>query len=150
MGMTMTRTLFLGGCLFGLTLPAASPVDPVNKNGKGVAIKGYDPVAYFNESRAAKGSPEITADWMGARWHFTTTANRDAFQAEPGKYAPQFGGYCAWAVSNNYTADVDPAAWKVVDGKLYLNYNKAVQEKWQQDLSGRIRAGEKNWPSLHR
>jgi opacity protein-like surface antigen len=130
--------------------PAKDPVEPVNKDRKGVAIKGYDAVAYFTESKAAKGTPEFTFDWMGATWQFATAANRDAFAAAPERHAPQFGGYCAWAVSNNHTAPVNPEVWKIVDGKLYLNYNGFVQRKWQKDLDARIAAGHRNWPALHK
>jgi YHS domain-containing protein len=133
-----------------LVVSAASPVDAVNKNGRGVALKGYDPVAYFNQGRPVKGAAEFSHGWMGATWYFSSSANRDLFAADPERYAPQFGGYCAWAVSNGYTADVDPEAWKIVDGKLYLNYSKSVQKMWERELVERIEAGHRNWPKLHR
>jgi YHS domain-containing protein len=128
----------------------AGLVDPVNKNRQGVALKGYDPVAYFRVSGPVKGSPQFSYSWMNATWHFSSAENRDAFAKEPEKYAPQFGGYCAWAVSNNYTADIDPEAWKIIDGKLYLNYNKDVQKKWQEGVLERIADSNKNWPKLHK
>jgi hypothetical protein len=87
---------------------------------------------------------------MDGTWRFSSAANRDLFAADPAKYAPQFGGYCAWAVSNNHTAQIDPQAWKIVDGKLYLNYSKGVQARWSKDIPARISAGEKNWPALHK
>jgi YHS domain-containing protein len=124
--------------------------DPVNKTSAGLALKGYDAVAYFQEGRAVKGRSEFQHDWMGAKWYFTSAANRDLFAKEPAKYAPQFGGYCAWAVSNNYVYDGDPEVWRLVDGKLYLNYNKAAQKKWEQDIPGRIKKGNENWPNLHK
>lgn len=123
-------------------------VDPVNKTFSGVAIKGYDPVAYFTEGRAVKGRSEFQYEWLGAKWHFANVANRDAFAKNSLKYAPQFGGYCAWAVSQNYTAGIDPDAWKIVDGKLYLNYSKSVQKTWEQDVPGNIRKGNENWWKL--
>ena len=86
---------------------------------------------------------------MGAKWYFASAANRDAFAKNSQKYAPQFGGYCAWAVSQGYTAGIDPEAWKIVDGKLYLNYSKSVQKMWEQDVPGNIRKGNENWPKLH-
>jgi YHS domain-containing protein len=95
-------------------------VDPVNKNRQGAALKGYDPVAYFRASAAVKGSPQFTYSWSGANWQFSSGDNRDEFIRQPEKYAPQFGGYCAWAVSNNYTADADPEAWRIIDRKLYV------------------------------
>ena len=128
---------------------AKSPVDAVNKNA-GVAIHGYDVVAYFTVGRPLKGSTRYTADWMGAKWHFATAEHRDLFQKEPAKYAPQYGGYCAWAVSKGYTANGDPEAWRIVNGRLYLNYNKGVQKKWEQDTATRIDEGDRNWPGLHK
>jgi hypothetical protein len=129
---------------------AASPVEPVNKNRGGVAIKGYDPVAYFKSSNPVKGSPQFASEALGATWWFATAGNRDLFRADPGRYAPQFGGYCSWAVSQGYTADVDPAAWRIIDGKLYLNYSKGVQKKWEQDVEKRIEDANRNWPALHK
>ncbi len=128
--------------------PAAAAVDPVNKNIFGTALKGYDPVAYFKEGRAVKGKDEFRSDWMGAKWYFASAANRDDFAKNPEKFAPQFGGYCAWAVGHGYTANIDPQAWKIVDGKLYLNYNKDVQKMWEQDVPGWIKRGNENWPRL--
>ena len=90
---------------------------PFNQS-QGAAIKGYDPVAYFTQSDAVKGSEEHSHMWSGVKWLFSTAANRDAFAAEPDKYAPQYGGYCSYAMSRNYVADITPTAWKVVDGKL--------------------------------
>jgi YHS domain-containing protein len=83
---------------------------------------------------------------MGAEWHFTSAANREAFVNDPEMYAPQFGGYCAWAVAHGYTANGDPTAWKVVDGKLYLNYNQRVKEKWEEDEANFIKQGSDNFP----
>jgi YHS domain-containing protein len=150
----MRRNFLLGliGCVDFMRKDAwaADKVGAVNADRESVALQGYDTVAYFTWQRPAKGSAEFAYRWMGANWLFVSAENRDKFAAAPEQYAPQFGGYCAWAVSNNYTAPIDPAAWKIVDGKLYLNYNKSVQKKWQTDLHERIAAGEKNWPSLHR
>ena len=131
-------------------LIAREPVDAVNKNGSSVAIKGYDPVAYFKQGKPLKGNPSLTEDWMGAKWHFASPESRELFKANPTQYAPQFGGYCAWAVSQGYTASTDPAAWKIVDGKLYLNYNKSIQKKWEQDIPKYIENGNRNWPGLHK
>ena len=114
----------------------------------GVAVGGYDAVAYFTEKKPVRGSKDITAKHAGVTWRFASAANRDAFVANPGRYAPQYGGYCAWAVSNGYTAKGDPNAWSVVDGKLYLNYNKSVRKKWSRDTAGNIAKGNANWPSV--
>ncbi|MBI4910774.1 MAG: YHS domain protein [Acidobacteria bacterium] len=145
----MNRRIFFlvaWACAAGI---AKDPVKPVNANRMGVAVKGYDVVAYFTESKPVKGSPQFSFDWMGAKWQFASAAHRDQFSAEPAKYAPQYGGYCAWAVGHNYTADTDPEAWRIVDGKLYLNYNKSVQQKWEQDRGKWIADADKNWPTLH-
>jgi len=130
--------------------PGRSLVDPVNRNGQGVALKGYDPVAYFEQGRPVQGSPQFSHRWMEATWWFATAEHRDLFTKDPQKYAPQFGGYCAYALSEGYTANIDPEAWKIVDGKLYLNYSRGVQKKWEEDLQRRIQAAEKNWPALHK
>jgi hypothetical protein len=135
----------LAGILF-----AASPVEPVNKDRGSVAIHGYDPVAYFTRSRPVKGEPAISWQWMGATWQFGSEQSREAFRKSPEQYAPQFGGYCSWAVSRGYTADIDPEAWKIVDGKLYLNYSRGVQKKWEVDTVGNIDKANKNWPVLHK
>jgi YHS domain-containing protein len=114
----------------------------------GVAIEGADPVAYFTEGKAVEGSSDFAHEWMGATWRFVSAANRDRFAAEPEKYAPQYGGYCAWAVSQGYTAKIDPEAWTIVDDRLYLNYSKEVRTQWSADVPGNIAKGDANWPKL--
>jgi hypothetical protein len=131
-------------------LSAKTPVDRVNKGQNGVALRGYDAVAYFVQGQPGKGSKGFTYEWNGAVWHFQSEQSRAQFQSNPVKYAPQYGGYCAWAVSNNYTADADPEAWKIVDGKLYLNYSKSVQKKWEPEAEERIQNADRNWPALHK
>ncbi len=126
----------------------AHALDPVYNDLFGNAIKGYDPVAYFTESAAVKGDSDYSYEWNGADWHFSSAENRQLFIDNPAKYAPQYGGYCAWAVSEGYTAKVDPTAWNVVDGKLYLNYNQSVKATWQKDISGHIQKADNNWPKL--
>ena len=122
--------------------------DNVYQSFFGSAISGTDPVAYFTEGRPVEGSSDFKHDWNGATWRFASAENRDLFAASPEKYAPQYGGYCAWAVSQGYTASTDPEAWKIVDGKLYLNYSKSVQETWEQDVPGNIATGDRNWPNV--
>lgn len=114
-----------------------------------VAVQGYDPVAYFTEGKPVKGAKTFSAEYNGATFRFANAANRDAFIANPEQYAPQYGGYCAWAVSQGYHAKGDARFWKVVDGKLYLNYNASVQKKWEADIPGFIRSGEENWPRIN-
>jgi YHS domain-containing protein len=138
--------------IMALEALAAAPVqaaDPVNTTFFGnLALKGYDPVAYFVEGRPVKGSGEHRLEWNGATWRFASEANRVAFAADPERYAPQYGGYCAWAVSQGYTADIDPEAWRIVDGKLYLNYSTEIQARWAQDIQGNIAAADASWPKL--
>ncbi|MFD1341963.1 YHS domain-containing (seleno)protein [Litorisediminicola beolgyonensis] len=114
----------------------------------GIAIDGTDPIAYFTEGRPVPGSADIALEWRGATWRFASEANRDAFIANPTAYAPQFGGYCAWAVAEGYTASTVPDAWRIVDGKLYLNYSRGIQKRWEGDVPGNIARGNANWPEL--
>ena len=141
-----TGLIVLTVVLLGTSVFAA--VDPVNKSFTGAALRGYDAVAYFKQGRAIKGRDEFRYDWMGAKWYFSNLENRDEFARDPGKYAPQYGGYCAWAVSRGYTANIDPEAWKIVGGKLYLNYNKDVQKMWEADVPGNIMKADESWPRL--
>jgi YHS domain-containing protein len=114
----------------------------------GIAIDGSDPVAYFTEGKPVAGDPSITHDWMGVTWRFASAANKDSFIADPESYAPQYGGYCAWAVSEGYTASTTPEAWRVEDGKLYLNYSKRIQRRWEKDIPGNISRANANWPGV--
>lgn len=115
----------------------------------GIAIQGADPVAYFTEAAYVPGSADYTYEWNGVTWQFASAENRDAFASAPEQYAPQYGGFCAWAVAaKNALVAVDPNAWSVVDGKLYLNANKKVQSNWQKDQPGFIAQANENWPTL--
>lgn len=115
---------------------------------KNAAVGGYDPVSYFTADRPVAGSDTIALEHDGATWRFATEENRAAFRADPTRYAPQFGGYCAFAVAQGYTAKGDPHAWKIVGGKLYLNYDKAVQATWEKDAKELITKAEANWPKI--
>lgn len=114
----------------------------------GIAIKGFDPVAYFQESKPVEGSSEFEYEWMGATWRFSSAQNRDLFASNPEQYAPKYGGYCAWAVSQGSTASIDPQAWKIVDNQLYLNYSPKIQAKWSKDIPGNIAKADANWPAV--
>lgn len=120
-------------------------VKPVNTAADNTAIRGFDTVAFFTEEKLAKGKSEFSYDWNDARWEFSSAENLEKFKQSPEKYAPQFGGYCSYAVSHGYTADGDPATWKIVDGKLYLNYNPKAKELWEREQEKFIKDGEKNW-----
>ena len=143
--LALVLTLFLSAAA---TAAGNGGVRPVNTDGNGLALHGYDVVAYFTDNRAVEGSTSFQHQWNGATWRFATAAHRDLFAKNPEAYAPQFGGYCAWAVSRNYTADTDPDAFDIVNGKLYLNYSKLVQLRWKMNRAGNIAKGEQNWPSL--
>lgn len=144
----MTLRKLFPAFAFAVIAATSLAASPVNTNWRGLAIKGYDPVAYFTDSKPVEGKSDFTFEWQDAKWRFASAEHRDMFQKDPEKYAPQFGGYCAWAVSQDYTAGIDPDAWKIVDGKLYLNYSKDIQEKWLKDIPGNIKKAEENWPKL--
>ena len=112
------------------------------------AIKGYDPVAYFKEDRAVKGSRDFEYEWKGATWRFSSQENLDDFVASPDDYAPQYGGYCAYAVSQNDLAGIDPDQFTILDGKLYLNFNKRINIKWTANRNQYIIDANNNWPSV--
>jgi len=113
-----------------------------------VAVSGYDPVAYFTDGRPVRGSQQFSATHQGYEYRFASAEHLAAFRANPSRYAPQYGGYCAWAVSQGYTASGDPTNWRIVDGKLYLNYNDEIQRRWEQDIPGYIRSADTNWPGV--
>ena len=148
----LTAPLSILMIALGLLLASPAPAlakPEVNKSFLGgVAIEGTDPVAYFTDAKAVIGSSKFSHRWNGAEWRFKNAANRDTFAKTPGKYAPAFGGYCAWAVSQGYTAGIDPEAWTIHEGTLYLNYSKNIQEQWAQDISGNIAKGRRNWPGV--
>lgn len=115
------------------------------------AIGGADVVAYYSldpEADAVRGNKDISHEYMGATWYFSTTENRDKFAAKPESYAPQYGGYCAFAVSHGFTKPVDPDYWHIVDGKLYLNYNFFADRKWRKDREAAITRADTNWPTV--
>jgi len=112
------------------------------------AIRGYDPVAYFKEAKPVKGSDEYSFKWKDANWLFSSKENLDSFSLNPEKYAPQYGGYCAYGLSEGHKAPTDPNAWTIVDGKLYFNYSLKVKELWIKNPTERIEKADKNWPML--
>ncbi|MGL4729720.1 MAG: YHS domain-containing (seleno)protein [Bosea sp. (in: a-proteobacteria)] len=111
---------------------------------------GHDVVAYFSEGKPVAGSSRFTHQWQGATWRFASAANRDAFAAEPTKFAPAYGGHCAWAAAQGYKAKGDPQHWRIVDGRLFLNYNAEIKTRWEQDIPGFIKTGDANWPDVAR
>ena len=145
------RTLVLPLLIVVVALAAAplAALSPVNKTlFGGVAIDGYDPVAYFLDGAPREGSKSFAFEWNGATWRFASAEHRDLFAATPEKFAPQYGGYCAWAVGHGYTAAIDPDAWTIREGKLYLNYDLEIREQWLGDAPGWIAKGDVHWPKL--
>lgn len=114
----------------------------------GAVIGGYDVVAYFTEGKPVMGDSAHSVMWQGGTWLFSTAQNRERFEMNPRAYAPQYGGYCAYAVARGYTAKVEPEAWRVVDDKLYLNYSRAVRALWAANIPGNIANGDENWPAV--
>lgn len=122
---------------------AAEPINTLEKKlfgykPNGIAIRGYDTVAYFTEGKPVKGSSEYSTEWMGATWQFASQENLDSFIKTPGSFAPQYGGYCAYGVSQGYLVKIEPDLWTIVDNKLYLNFDDDVQKTWEEDISGYI------------
>lgn len=127
----------------------ATTQQKINKTTFGsLALRGYDPVAYFTEGRPVEGLKEFAHEYADAKWWFLNSANRDLFAANPEKYAPQYGGYCAWGISQAKFYDGDPQLWKIVAGKLYVNYNKEIDKTWEQDIPGFIKKADANWFTL--
>lgn len=114
----------------------------------GVAVDGSDVVAYFTDGAPVTGSADHTVDWNGATWQFSSAENAAMFEANPEDYAPQYGGYCAYAVSKGYTAPTEPDAWTIHEGKLYLNFNTTVRKIWSEDIPGNIVKADGNWPTV--
>jgi YHS domain-containing protein len=133
-----------------LSIPAASAREAEVYTGtfSSLAVGGHDAVAYFKVGRPVAGSDQFSTQYKSATWRFASKENLDAFLASPASYAPQYGGYCAWAVAQGYTASGDPRYWKIVNGKLYLNYDGSVQAKWEKDIPGFIAKADRNWPGV--
>ena len=146
----ITRRTTLLALIAAIASPALADNPTIYKNGNNVAVHGYDVVSYFTESTHRQGEPQFSSDYMGAVWHFSTAANRNAFDANPEAYAPQYGGHCAYAASKGALASSVPEAWTVVDGKLYLNYSLGVRDLWRQDTAGNIALADGFWPELSR
>ena len=126
----------------------ASAKSPISASKNGVAIDGYDAVAYFTQGSPVLGSDKFTHRWQGADWQFVNEKHRDTFAADPEKYAPQYGGYCAYAMSDGGFAAGDGERWRVVDDKLYLNSNWFAEKLWQREIPGNIRDANGHWPKV--
>ncbi len=136
---------------FAVLLSAGLFAQSIKYSGKnGVAIKGYDPVAYFNQQNAVEGNDKYTTEWSGSKWKFVSQNNLDSFKTAPEKYVPQYGGFCAYGASENHLSPTDPKAWTIASGKLYLNYNLDVKQLWIKDTASRIKAADGYWPTLNK
>lgn len=148
------RTLFAAIVLalgFAFAAPACADTAPVHTGLlSNVAVGGYDPVAYFTQGHPVRGVAQFKTTHQGYEYRFASAANLAAFRASPARYLPQYGGYCAWAVAQGYTAPGDPRAWRIVDGRLYLNYNAEIQQRWETDIQGNVSRANGHWPSVLR
>lgn len=125
-----------------------SSTSDLNVDSNGVMLRGYDPVAYVTEGKAVKGDPQIRLARNGGTYHFSSDGNRERFAADPARYQPQYGGFCAMGVAMGKKLDGDPQLFRTVDGKLYLNVNEAAQRRWTQDIPGFLKSSEQAWPTL--
>lgn len=144
---TTLKTILAGSILVASSLSFAADID-MNADANDLAIKGYDPVSYFTMSTPKMGNASYTATYKGGIYRFSNEENRDMFKANPAKYAPQYGGFCAFGVAMEKKFDTDPLAWKIVDNKLYLNLNKDVQKKWLTDVPGYLNLSSDNWSDI--
>lgn len=142
----VTGLLLITATLFSTQALAKSPVYTAFFND--LAVEGYDTVAYFSDNKPVKGNSKYSTEYKGAEWHFSSMENLEKFKTAPEKYAPQYGGYCAWAVAQNNTAKGDPQQWTIFEDKLYLNYNTDIKNKWLVDKEGLISKADKHWPTL--
>ena len=132
-----------------IAFPAHAAKDPIYTGTfSNNAVSGYDTVAYFTEGKPVKGSSDFETEYQGATWKFSSAENLELFKADPDKYAPQYGGYCAYAASKGSLASADPEAWTIHDGKLYLNFNKSIREEWKKDIPGNVAKADANYPNL--
>lgn len=150
----LRSALLLGAAALvaSMTVLAAPPINTlVGSTGGGrsdTAIQGYDTVAYFTEGRPVKGQDAYVADYLGVKWKFASRAHRELFEASPEKYAPQYGGYCAYGVAQGHLVAIEPDKFRLIDGKLYLNYSADVQRQWLQDPAGFIKQANASFPRL--
>ena len=143
------RKPLLSILLLALALPAFGQTKALlNLDKNGVAIQGYDPVAFFTDSKPVKGKPELPARNNGALYYFASKEHRDLFKADPAKYEPAFGGYCAFGVSKGKLVEIDVDAFQIVKGRLLLQYSKGVREDFNKDTKGNLSKAEANWPTL--
>ena len=142
----ITNIFLIMALAFSTQVLAKSPV--YTSFFSSVAVSGYDTVAYFTENKPVKGDVQFATEYKGIAWHFSSQENLEKFKSSPEKYAPQYGGYCAWAVAHNDTAKGDPLQWTILNNKLYLNYDSSIQNKWLKDKEALITKANNFWPEL--
>ena len=152
--MKLSRRVFLGRSIAAVAALSAvamlggtqqGSAAPVNVDGSGLAIQGFDPVAYFTQNKAVPGKAEFSARHDGANYRFATAANLAAFEANPQKYAPAYGGYCAYGMAHGYKAKIEPEQFSIVNGRLYLNYNRSIKSRWVKDIPGFTARADSEW-----
>jgi YHS domain-containing protein len=143
----MKRLLFAFLALATLSTMATAK-ELLNVDGNGVAIQGYDPVAFFTDSRPVKGNPQFQSEYHGAKYYFASSEHKAAFDREPAKYEPQFGGYCAYGVSQGHKAPIKIEAWQIVNGRLLMQYDLDIKGKFNRDQQGSLKKADENWPGL--
>ncbi|MBT8438041.1 MAG: YHS domain protein [Gammaproteobacteria bacterium] len=139
---------FLLGAIALMFMPLAIAGKPATFSTDNGAIRGYDPVAYFTVGEPTPGQDRYSSRWQGGIYKFSSADNLALFKSDPARYAPQYGGYCAYAVSKGATASTEPEAWTIVNGKLYLNFSLSVQKRWSKDIPGHIKSADNNWPGV--
>jgi len=150
-GRATRRAILFAGCLIGGAMAprrAAAAAEIYTATLSSLAADGHDVVAFHTEGRPVPGDPRFVHSWKGATWRFATAAARDAFAADPARYAPAYGGHCSWAASQGYRASGDPRHWRIVDGRLFFNYDARVHRTWLANIPGFITAADRNWPTL--
>lgn len=149
--MKKNASLLLGVLLIVATHSASAAIDAIYTGFfSNEALRGYDTVAYFTQGMPVEGSDDFTYEYLGAVWKFSSQEHLELFKANPDKYAPQYGGYCAWAMSNGDTASAEPDLWTIHDGKLYLNYSRRVNQRWKADMVNFIRKADIEWPKFEK
>jgi YHS domain-containing protein len=142
------KKLFVALMLFSALSTVATAKDLLNLDSKGVAIQGYDPVAFFTDNRPEKGNPQFQSEYRGAKYYFVSAEHKATFDKEPAKYEPQFGGYCAYGASQGHKAPVKIEAWQIVNGRLLMQYDLDVKNTFNKDQQGNLRKADQNWPGL--
>ena len=142
------KKLFVAGALFAALAGIAAAKELKNLDKTGVAIQGYDPVAFFTDNRPVKGNSQFQSEFQGAKYYFASAEHKTTFDKEPAKYEPQFGGYCAYGASQGHPAPVKIEAWQIVNGRLLMQYDLGIKDKFNKDQQGNLRKADQNWPGI--